>query len=76
MAGLETPDEGEIVVNGQVVFSSRQGVWLPPEKRKLARDMVLRNGANGLRRPVQVIAGNHELMPGVCPWWDETMRKA
>lgn len=51
-------------------------VWMPAEKRKLARDMVLRNGANGLRRPVQVIAGNHELMPGVCPWWDETMRKA
>ena len=36
VAGLETPDEGEIVVNGQVVFSSRQGVWLPPEKRKLS----------------------------------------
>lgn len=51
-------------------------LWLPPEKRKEARDLVLRNGANGLRRPVQVIEGNYNLMPGVCPWWDETMRKS
>ncbi len=51
-------------------------LWMPPEKRKEAREMVLRNGRNGLRRPVQVIEGNHNLMPGVCPWWDETLRKS
>jgi 2,3-dihydroxybiphenyl 1,2-dioxygenase len=50
-------------------------LWLPAEKRKEARDLVLRNGANGLRRPVQVIEGNYNLMPGVCPWWDETIRR-
>lgn len=51
-------------------------LWLPPEKRKEARDMVLRNAANGLRHPVQVIDGNYNLMPGVCPWWDETVRSS
>jgi 2,3-dihydroxybiphenyl 1,2-dioxygenase len=51
-------------------------LWMPPEKRKEARDMVLRNAANGLRHPVQVINGNYNLMPGVCPWWDETVRNA
>jgi 2,3-dihydroxybiphenyl 1,2-dioxygenase len=49
--------------------------WMPPEKRKQARDMVLRNGHNGLRRPVQVIEGNYNLMPGICPWWDGTRPK-
>jgi hypothetical protein len=24
----------------------------------------------GYRRPAQVIEGNFELSPGVCPWWD------
>jgi len=24
----------------------------------------------GLRQPVQVIEGNFNQMPGVCPWWD------
>ena len=24
----------------------------------------------GERRPVQVMEGNYELSPGVCPWWD------
>jgi 2,3-dihydroxybiphenyl 1,2-dioxygenase len=51
-------------------------LWMPPEKRKEARDMVLRNAANGLRHPVQVINGNYNLMPGVCPWWDETVRNS
>jgi 2,3-dihydroxybiphenyl 1,2-dioxygenase len=51
-------------------------LWMPPEKRKEARDMVLRNADIGYRRQVQVIDGNYNLMPGVCPWWDETVRKA
>ena len=24
-----------------------------------------------MREPVQVMEGNYQLMPGVCPWWDE-----
>lgn len=44
--------------------------WLPPEKRKAALDMRLGNAARGLRRPVQVLDGNYNRMPGACPWWD------
>jgi 2,3-dihydroxybiphenyl 1,2-dioxygenase len=45
-------------------------VWLPPADREVAREMRLRAAAAGLRAPVQVIEGNHQLMPGTCPWWD------
>jgi len=69
----ETWTPGERSVGPSIWGHDR--LWMPPEKRKEARDLVLRNGANGLRRPVQVIEGNYNLMPGVCPWWDETMRK-
>ena len=44
--------------------------WLPPEKRAEAREMRIRNAEQGFRRPLQVMEGNHELAPGVCPWWD------
>ena len=33
IAGIEEPDEGEIVISGDVVFSSRSGIFVPPEKR-------------------------------------------
>jgi hypothetical protein len=29
---------------------------------------------DGLRRPVQVIEGNYDLMDGVCPWWESVKR--
>jgi 2,3-dihydroxybiphenyl 1,2-dioxygenase len=45
-------------------------VWLPPEKREVAREMRMRAAAEGLRAPVQVMEGNYALMPGTCPWWD------
>ncbi len=35
LAGLETPDEGEIVIGGNVVFSARRGVSIPPGKRQV-----------------------------------------
>jgi 2,3-dihydroxybiphenyl 1,2-dioxygenase len=52
--------------------------WLPPEKREEARAMRLKLAAEGVRHPVQVIEGNHQLMPGTCPWWDAAVaeRKA
>jgi len=51
--------------------------WLPEEKRAEARAMRMKNAADGLRQPVQVLEGNHRLMPGTCPWWDTaTARKA
>lgn len=36
VAGLERPDDGEIRVNGELVFSARQKVFVPPDKRKLS----------------------------------------
>ena len=35
VAGLETPDEGEITVDGRLVFSAKQNRVLPPEDRHL-----------------------------------------
>ena len=43
--------------------------------RPRARNLRLQNAANGLRRPVQVMDGNYQLMPGVCPWWDGVKRE-
>jgi iron(III) transport system ATP-binding protein len=36
VAGLEQPDEGEIIVHGKTVFSSSRGISLPPEQRLLS----------------------------------------
>jgi 2,3-dihydroxybiphenyl 1,2-dioxygenase len=44
--------------------------WLSAEDQAKARELRLSNAANGFRRPVQVMEGNYEMMPGVCPWWD------
>lgn len=35
IAGLEDPSEGEIVMHGQLVWSTRRGVFIPPGKRNL-----------------------------------------
>ncbi len=51
-------------------------LWMPPEQRKLARDMVLKAADMGYRRKVQVIEGNYNLMPGTCPYWDAYIRDA
>ena len=44
--------------------------WLAPELRQEAQDMRIANAQAGLRRPVQVIDGNYDVMTGVCPWFD------
>lgn len=50
--------------------------WLTPEKRVEARDLRMKHAREGLRVPVQVIEGNHQLAPGTCGWWDSvTTRK-
>jgi len=48
--------------------------WLPREQQAEARKLRLDLAAKGLRRPVQVMDGNYQLMPGACPWWDEVVR--
>ncbi len=35
IAGIETPDEGRIVLNGRVLFDSKERINLPPQKRKV-----------------------------------------
>ncbi len=44
--------------------------WLPDDKRAEARAMRVKLAEDGIRAPVQVLDGNHHLMPGTCPWWD------
>jgi len=44
--------------------------WLSAADNAKARAQRLANGADSNRRPVQVIEGNYQLMPGICPWWD------
>jgi 2,3-dihydroxybiphenyl 1,2-dioxygenase len=60
---------------GPSIWGHERG-WLPPEQRAAARAKVLENGANGYRRPVQVLDGNYERMTGVCPWWDSVRAQA
>lgn len=36
IAGLETPDEGEILIGGATVFSACRGIALPPERRGIS----------------------------------------
>jgi 2,3-dihydroxybiphenyl 1,2-dioxygenase len=50
--------------------------WLSREDQDKARALRLRNAANGLRQPVQVMEGNHTLMQGACPWWDSVRASA
>ena len=35
IAGLETPTEGEIIIDGKTVFDARKGVNIPPNKRDI-----------------------------------------
>jgi len=35
VAGLEEPDDGEIILDGKTVAAARQGTFAPPEKRRL-----------------------------------------
>jgi 2,3-dihydroxybiphenyl 1,2-dioxygenase len=49
--------------------------WLTPERRLEARELRMTAAAKGYRAPVNVLPGNHQLMQGVCPWWDATVQK-
>ena len=35
IAGLETPDEGEIIIGDKVIFSSEKNIFIPPGDRNL-----------------------------------------
>ncbi|WP_243374925.1 molybdenum ABC transporter ATP-binding protein [Geotalea sp. SG265] len=36
IAGLHSPDKGEIILDGHCLFSSAKGISVPPEKRRIA----------------------------------------
>jgi 2,3-dihydroxybiphenyl 1,2-dioxygenase len=44
--------------------------WMSPEKKEESRRLCIEAAQHGERRPVQVMEGNYNRMPGVCPWWD------
>ena len=44
--------------------------WMSAEKKEESRLLCIEAAENGQRQPVQVIEGNYNPMPGVCPWWD------
>ena len=39
--------------------------------RRRRAQLRLDNADKGFRQPVQVMDGNYNRMPGVCPWWDQ-----
>jgi molybdate transport system ATP-binding protein len=61
IAGVERPDEGRIVLNGNVLFDSERKINLPPQKRGVGylfqnyalfpTMTVEENVASGIRRP-------------------------
>ncbi|WNJ88497.1 ABC transporter ATP-binding protein [Bosea sp. 685] len=36
VAGLERPDEGEISIDGRIVFSASRGIFIPPDQRQIS----------------------------------------
>ena len=44
--------------------------WTSEEVSQRARELKFANAESGVRAPVQVMEGNYQVMPGVCPWWD------
>lgn len=44
--------------------------WAGEEAVAAGRRMRMEAAARGERAPVQVLPGNHTVMPGACPWWD------
>jgi len=73
-----------IDVDGWQAYERKEGpsiwghdrTWLSADDQQKARELRLKNAANGLRQPVQVMDGNHTIMPGACPWWDSVRASA
>ena len=45
--------------------------WLSDEEKRVAKEIRMEAARKGVRNPVQVIEGNYNKMPGVCPWFDQ-----
>jgi 2,3-dihydroxybiphenyl 1,2-dioxygenase len=55
-------------------FWGHERRWMSPQKREESRRLSIEAAEHGERMPVQVIDGNYNRMPGVCPWWDAMKR--
>jgi 2,3-dihydroxybiphenyl 1,2-dioxygenase len=44
--------------------------WLTPDAYEQARDLRIRNAAEGGRMPLNVMDGNYKVAADVCPWWN------
>jgi 2,3-dihydroxybiphenyl 1,2-dioxygenase len=49
--------------------------WLSDEEKQVAKDIRMAAARKGVRNPVQVIEGNYNKMPGVCPWFDQVSQQ-
>ena len=70
IAGLRTPQRGEIAVDGRVLYSSRQGVNVPPHHRRVgyvSQDVALFPHMNVRRN---LLYGRH---PGLSPAFDRVL---
>ncbi len=61
--------------HGPSLWGHDRADWTP-ERQALAGTIKRRAAEQGQREPVQVMAGNYTLTPGVCPWWDDNVRQA
>ena len=48
--------------------------WLSPEAYEQARDLRIRNAADGGRMPLNVMDGNYQRAADVCPWWNANVQ--
>jgi 2,3-dihydroxybiphenyl 1,2-dioxygenase len=62
-----TPKE---VVEGPSLWGHER-LWLPPEGRKVSRDLRMKVASEGLRIPVDVQEGGYKIAPGTCVLWDK-----
>ena len=44
---------------------------MTPEQRAGQHGLKRKMAEEGLRAPVQVVAGNFALAPGECAWWEQ-----
>ncbi len=66
IAGIETPDEGRIVLNGRVLFDSGKKIDLKPQERRVGymfQDYALFPNMT-VRRNVEIVRGKRPVEPG------------
>ena len=68
-----------LAAHKQIDMREQFSCWLsrPVGRRfNFRRLLCIESAEAGLRQPVQVLEGNYNRMPGVCPWWDQMKSQA